>query len=105
MVSVLCTGIIDTLPKLDSLLDGTLNTTTCATCGGQVTADVPIWINLEPHGLSPLFYMPLDYLELEYFDPTLLSAPGEADRIFYSYNELARQVRARIPIHRLRINA
>jgi hypothetical protein len=32
-----------------------------------------------------------------------MSATGEADRIFYSRNELARQVRARILIHRLPI--
>jgi hypothetical protein len=34
-----CIGIIDTLENLRSLLGGTLNTTTCATCGHPVTAD------------------------------------------------------------------
>lgn len=100
-MSVLCTDIIDTLPKLDSLLDGTLNTTICATCEDPVIVDFPIWINMEPHGLEPLFYMPLDYLESGYFDPTVLSGPATKNRIFYSRNERARQVRARILIHRL----
>lgn len=103
MVSVACTGIIDSLPKLRSLLDDTLNTTTCATCGGQVTADVPIWLSIEAHGLEPLFYMPLEYLESGYLDPTTLSDPVNTNQVFYSRNELARQVRARIVIHKLPI--
>jgi hypothetical protein len=41
-VSVAYTGIIGTLPKLGDLLDDTLNTTTCATCGVPVSADVAI---------------------------------------------------------------
>ena len=104
-VSVHSTGIIDSLRKLGELLNDTLNTTSCATCGGSVTADVPIWINMEPHGLEPLFYMPLSYLENGFLDPTILSDPVNTNQIFYSRSELARQVRARILIHQLPIGA
>lgn len=58
---------------------------------------------MEPHGLEQLFYMPLEYLESGCLDPIALSDPVNTNQIFYSRNELARQVRARILIHRLPI--
>ena len=96
---------IDTLPKLATLLDGILNTTRCATCGDPVTADVPIWISMEPHGLEPILYMPSEYLENGFLDPTVLSDPVNTNQIFHSLDELARQVRARSLNHRLPIQA
>lgn len=44
---------------------------------------------MEKHGIDPLFYMPLDYLESGYLDPTVLSDPANTNQIFYSSNELA----------------
>lgn len=104
-VSIPCVQIIDELPKLRLLLNGTLNALACDGCGELVIADVPVWVRMEEHGIDPLFHVPLDYLELGYLDPTDLSPPGDADRIYYSLEELACQVRARILIHRLPIEA
>ena len=56
---------------------------------------------MEPHGLEPLFYMPLEYLESGYLDPATLSDPVNANQVFYSRRELARQIRARILIQKL----
>ena len=67
----------------------------------SLTADVPIWLNMEAHGLEPPFYIPLEYLETGYLDPTTLSDPINTNQVFYSRNELARQVHARILIRRL----
>jgi hypothetical protein len=56
---------------------------------------------MEAHGLEPLFYMPLEYLESGYLDPTTLSDPVNTNQVFYSRNEIARQIRARILIRSL----
>jgi hypothetical protein len=58
---------------------------------------------MEAHGLEPLFFVPLEYLEtgglcLEYF-----SDPESVNQTFYSRNELARQVHARVLIHHLKM--
>jgi hypothetical protein len=50
-----------------------------------------------------MFYMPFDYLEGGYMDPAALSDLVKTNQIYYDRGELARQVRARILIHRLPI--
>lgn len=70
-VFISCTPIINTLPKLRMLLNGTLNTCACDGCGDPVTAEDPVLINLEHHGLEQMFYMPLSYLESGYMDRPL----------------------------------
>jgi hypothetical protein len=102
-VFISCTPILDSIPKLRMLLNGTLNTCACNVCGESVTAEDPVWINMEHHGLEPMFYMPLSYLESGYIDPAALSDPVNTNQIYYSLNELASQVRARILIRRLPI--
>ena len=60
---------------------------------------------MEAHGLEPFFYIPLEYLESGYLDPANLSDPINRNQVFYSRNELVRQVRARILIRRLPVRA
>ena len=105
VATVSCIGILDTLPKLKSLLDGDLNTTTCLECGETVTADVPLWVNLQERGLDPLFYMPFHYLELGPAAMACFEDPESASQTYYSRNEIVRQVQARILIRHLKLEA
>ena len=98
-----CVGIVDTMQKLRSLLDGSLNTATCHGCGQRITVQEPVFVNLEIHGLEQMIYMPLSYLERGFLPAEELAAPGKIGRTFFSLNELARQVRARIIVHQLRL--
>jgi len=102
-LSIPCVSIVDTLQRLGWLLDGTLNTVTCHRCGERVTAQEPVLVNLETHGIEHMIFMPLSYLESGLFPAEELAAPEEIGRTFFSLDELARQVRARILVHRLRI--
>jgi hypothetical protein len=98
---VSCIAVIDTLPKLHSLLDGTLNSAPCEGCGQPVTPDVPLLVDMEGHGLEQLVYVPFNLFELACTDPEYFSDPGSANQTYYSRNELARQVQARIMIRAL----
>ena len=100
-----CIGILDTLPKLKSLLEGDLNTTTCRQSVDTVTADVPLWVNLQEHGLDPLFYMPFEYLEHGLIGMDYFEDPESVGRTYYSRSELVRQVQARILIRHLKLEA
>lgn len=102
-MSIPCISMVDTLPKLRSLLDGTLNTAACHGCGELITAQEPVLVNLEKHGIENMIFMPLSYLESGLFPASELAHPEEIGRTFYSLDELARQVRARIIIKGLRI--
>ena len=101
-MSIPCISMVDTLGKLRSLLDGTLNTATCHGCGESITAQEPVLLNMEAHGIEQMMFMPLSYLEcgLVAFSEW---APDETGWTFFSLDELARQVRARIIVKRLRI--
>ena len=101
-MSIPCVSMVDTLQKLRSLLDGTLNTATCHGCGESITAHEPVLVNMEAHGIEQMMFMPLSYLEsgLVAFSEW---APDEIGRTFYSLDELARQVRARIIVKGLRM--
>ena len=105
VATISCIGILDTLPKLKSLLDGDLNTTTCRQCGDTVTADFPLWVNLQEHGLDPLLYMPFEYLELGLIAMDYFDDPKSVSRTYYSRSELVRQVQARILIRHLKLEA
>ena len=105
VATISCIGILDTLPKLKSLLEGDLNTTTCRQCGDTVTADVPLWVNLQEHGLDPLFYMPFEYLEHGLIGMDYFEDPESVGRTYYSRSELVRQVQARILIRHLKLEA
>jgi hypothetical protein len=102
-MSIPCVSVVDNLRKLRSLLDGTLNTATCHGCGESVTAQEPVLVNMENHGIEHMIFMPLSYLERGLFPAEALAAPEEIGRTFFSLDELARQVRARIIVKRLRI--
>jgi hypothetical protein len=102
-MSIPCVSVVDNLRKLRSLLDGTLNTATCHGCGESVTAQEPVLVNMENHGIEHMIFMPLSYLERGLFPAEELAAPEEIGRTFFSLDELARQVRARIIVKRLRI--
>ena len=101
-MSIPSVSMVDTLQKLRSLLDGTLNTATCHGCGESITAQEPVLVNMEAHGIEHMMFMPLSYLEsgLVAFSEW---SPDEIARTFFSLDELARQVRARIIVKRLRI--
>jgi hypothetical protein len=58
---------------------------------------------MEAHWLEPLFYIPLEYLEGGHLNPANLSDPVNTNQVFYSRDELARQVCARIVIRRLQV--
>jgi hypothetical protein len=105
VATISCIGILDTLSKLKSLLDGDLNTTTCRECGETVTADVPICVDLQQHGLDPLIYMPFEYLELGLIGMDYFEDPESVSRTYYSRSELVRQVQARILIRHLKLEA
>lgn len=105
VATISCIGILDTLEKLKSLLDSDLNTAICRECGETVTADVPLWVNLQEHGLDPLFYMPFEYLELGPVAMACFEDPGSANQTYYSRSELVRQVQARILIRHLILEA
>lgn len=102
-LAIPCISIVDTLGKLRALLDGTLNTATCHGCGQPVTAQEPVLVNLETHGIEHMIFLPLWYLESGLFPAGELAAPEEIGRTFFSLDELARQVRARILVHGLRL--
>jgi hypothetical protein len=103
LATISCIGILDTLPKLKSLLDGDLNTTTCRECGETVTADVPICVDLQQHGLDPLIYMPFEYVELGYIPINYFEDPEAVSQTCYSRSELARQVQVRILARQLKL--
>jgi hypothetical protein len=102
-LSIPCISIVDDLHKLRSLLDATLNTVTCHGCGASVTAEEPVLVNMVTHGIDGMVFMPLSYIERGYILAEQVTDPEDAGRIFYSLNELARQVRAQILIRKLRI--
>ena len=105
VATISCISILDTMPKLKSLLDGDLNTTTCRQCGDTVTADVPLLVNLQEHGLDPLFYMPFEYLEYGFIAMDYFEDPESVTRTYYSRCELVRQVQARILIRHFKLEA
>jgi hypothetical protein len=105
VATISCIGILDTLSKLKSLLDGDLNTTTCRECGETVTADVPICFDLQQHGLDPLIYMPFEYVELGYIPINYFEDPEAVSQTCYSRSELARQVQVRILARQLKLEA
>ncbi|MFZ9935680.1 MAG: hypothetical protein ACO3JG_01330 [Luteolibacter sp.] len=102
-MSIPCVSVVDTLQKLRSLLDGSLNTSTCDGCGERVTAQEPVLVNLEAQGVKHMIFIPLSYLEEGIFPAEELANPEEIGRTFFSLDELARQVRARIIVHKLRL--
>jgi len=102
-MSIPCISIVDNLQKLGSLLDYTLNTKFCHGCGKSVTAEEPVLVNMEAHGIEGMIFMPLSYIERGYLSAEELAAPDVNSRTFYSLDELARQVRAEIIIKGLRI--
>ncbi len=103
-LSIPCISIVDNLRNLRSLLDGSLNTETCHGCGESVTLQEPVLVNMVAHGIEGMIFMPLSYLEQEYFPVEELAARDLIDRTFFSLDELARQVRARILIHQLHLD-
>jgi hypothetical protein len=105
VATISCIGILDTLEKLKSLLDGDLNTAICRECGETVTADVPLWVNLQEYGLDPLFYMPFHYLELGPAAMDCFEDPDSVNQTYYSRAEVVRQVQARILIRHLILEA
>jgi len=66
-------------------------------------AQEPVGLDLEKYRIEDLFFMPLSYIERGCYPQELLQDPDEDIRVFYSLDELARQVRARIMIHGLRM--
>ncbi len=86
---------VNTCEDLESLVAGTLNTAPCPCCGTRVTSERPVHIDMPELGIGYLRYTPLDML---YEDGVceLLLVDDHHQHVFYSLEELARQVRARI---------
>lgn len=99
-VAIPCVDKIDSRESLDRLLAGTLNTAPCPACGGSVTAEHPVYIDLPEPGMPHLIYAPLSLLDVD----DVCSELNVDDRyrlVYYSLDELARQVRARLRLHSL----
>lgn len=94
-VSIPCVDKIDTREDLECLLAGTLNMAPCPTCGTAVTAEQPVYLDLPEPGIRYLGYAPLDLLEDDLVCASMI-AEGNYQHIFYSLDELARQVQARL---------
>jgi len=97
-VAIPCVDKIDTRESLDRLLAGTLNTALCPTCGGSVTAEHPVYIDLPEPGIPHLVYAPLSLLD----DDSVcweLNVDGRYRLVYYSLDELSRQVQARLKLY------
>jgi hypothetical protein len=94
-VAIPCVDKIDTRESLDRLLAGTLNTAPCPACGGSVTAEHPVYIDLPEPGMPHLIYAPLSLLDDDAVCSEL-NVDGRYRLVYYSLEELAHQVRARI---------
>lgn len=102
-VSIPCVTRVDTNEGIESLLAGTLNTALCPSCGTMVTAEQPVYLDLPEPGIPYLIYAPLELLE----DETVceeLNVDGRYRHVFYSLDELARQVQARIRLSQFSCN-
>lgn len=97
-VLVPCVDRIDTRESLGRLLDGTLNTAPCPSCGSTVTSEQPVYIDLPESGIPFLVYVPLALLEHDSVCEELYNN-GRYRLVCYSLDELARQVRARLRLH------
>ena len=102
-LSISFTSVVDSLKKLRLLLNGSLNTTNCHECGESIILQEPVLVNMESHGIEHMLYMPLCYLEKGYYPAEEFVASDDIGRIFFSLDELASQVRARILIDQLPI--
>jgi len=98
-VLVPCVPRVNTSEGLESLLAGTLNTASCPSCGELVTSNRPVRIDMPELGIGHLRYAPLDLLESDSVCEALLNE-SHYQFLFYSLDELARQVRARLRLSR-----
>jgi hypothetical protein len=94
-VAIPCVTRVNTSEGIESLLAGTLNAAPCPSCGTRVTSERPVHIDMPELGIGYLRYTPLDML---YHDGVceLLLKDDHHQQVFYSLDELARQVQARI---------
>jgi hypothetical protein len=97
-VAIPCVDKIDTRESLDRLLAGTLNTAPCPACGGSVTAEHPVYIDLPEPGMPHLIYAPLSLLDDDAVCSEL-NVNGRYRLVCYSLDELARQVRASLRLY------
>ena len=98
-VSIPCVPRVNTCEGMDSLLAGTLNTAPCPSCGELVTSEMPVHIDMPELGIGYLRYTPLDLLENASVCEGLLNE-SHYQQVFYSLDELTRQVRARLHLSR-----
>lgn len=94
-VPILTVSRVKTCEDLESLVAGTLNTAPCPCCGTRVTSERPVHIDMPELGIGHLRYTPLDMLYHEGVCELLL-VDDHHQQVFYSLDELARQVQARL---------
>lgn len=94
-VAIHCIEIVSTDEDLNKLLSGRLNTIDCPTCGSPVTSETAVEVNIPKLGIGTLFYTPFWYLDMEFVSKGFVEADGQ-NLVFYSLDELASQVKARI---------
>ncbi len=98
-----CVSRVTTREGLDSLLGGTLNSARCPSCDTRVVSDRPVHIDMPELGVGCLRYAPIDLLENDAVCEQLL-VDSHYQLVFYSLDELARQVQARVRLSRFAHN-
>jgi hypothetical protein len=98
-----CVPRVNTCEGLDSLIAGTLNTAPCPSCGTLVTSDRPVHIDMPELGIGYMRFTPLDMLDDDSVCQLML-VDNHYQLVFYSLDELARQVQARIRLSQVSFN-
>ena len=102
-VAVPCELDVVTEEHLSKLLTGTFNAKPCPTCGTRAVADRPVDVDIPELGIGLLKYAPLYMLEHDMVCEEFLK-DNQYHHYFYSLDELARQIRARLLISNFQIN-
>ena len=102
-VPIPCVPVVSNQEDLRCLLAGTMNTCACPSCGTSVTAEIPVSVDLPELGIGVLLYSPFSYLEHDFVCQGIAETECQ-NLIFYSLDELARQVHARMRISEFSFN-
>ncbi len=103
-VRIPCVSINTEQHDLLRSLAGTMNTGTRQTCGTSVTAQSPVQVKLAELGIGILIYTPLRYLDMDFVYQGIADTESQ-NHFYYSLDELARQVQARVRLSKFSLNS